>query len=208
MFVMVLMTATALAVTACATTSTRFTSTWKAPDVGPVDFAGKQVVALVLSKNEGMRRAAEDALARELTARGMYGVAAYTLIPTAEIQDRAKAKARLQQAGVQGVVAMRVVSQEQQVTYVPGTVWASPSYGSFWGYYDYGWGTVYDPGYLTTDTIVSVETLIYSVTRDKLLWAGVSQTTNPSKVDSFIQELVNEAAKEMTEQGLVRSTAG
>jgi hypothetical protein len=204
----VLLASSVIIVAACATTSTRFNSTWKAPDAGPVDFAGKKVVALVLSKNEGMRRAAEDALARELTARGAQGIAAYTLISSADVQNREKAKAQLQQAGVEGVVAMRVVDQQQQVTYVPGTVWASPYYGSFWGYYDWGWGTVYDPGYLTTDTIVSVETLVYSVPQNKLIWAGVSETTNPSKVDPFIRELVNEAAKEMAEQGLVRSTAG
>ena len=83
-----LLMAIVMASIACATTSTRFTSTWKAPDAGPLDFGGKKVLALVLSKNEGMRRAAEDALARELTARGTQGIAAYTVIPTDAIQDK------------------------------------------------------------------------------------------------------------------------
>ena len=58
--------------------------------------------------------------------------------------------------------------------------YGAPYYGSFYGYWGYGWGAVYDPGYLRTDTVVMVETLIYSVTQDKLVWAGHSKTTNPS----------------------------
>jgi len=36
-------------------------------------------------------------------------------------------------------------------------------------------------------TIVTVETLIYSLGQDKPIWAGQSQTTNPSKVGPFIE---------------------
>jgi hypothetical protein len=61
----------------------------------------------------------------------------------------------------------------------------------------------YDPGYLRTDTVVMVETLIYSVTDDKLLWAGRSKTTNPSNVREFIQELSDGAVKEMEDAGFI-----
>jgi hypothetical protein len=61
----------------------------------------------------------------------------------------------------------------------------------------------YDPGYLRTDTVVMVETLVYSVTEDKLLWAGRSRTTNPSNVSKFILELSNKAASEMKKAGFI-----
>ena len=54
-----------------------------------------------------------------------------------------------------------------------------------------------------TDTIVTVETLVYSMKQNKLVWAGQSQTTNPSKVDAFVKEVVTAAAKEMKKQGLL-----
>jgi len=40
---------------------------------------------------------------------------------------------------------------------------------------------------------------------DKLVWADRSQSTNPSRVDSLIKELVAAAAAEMKKQGLIRS---
>ncbi|HSF18031.1 MAG TPA: hypothetical protein VLK65_21010 [Vicinamibacteria bacterium] len=185
--------------------STGFVSTWKEPLDGPIDFKGKRVAAIVLSKDEGTRRVAEDTLAREISKRGAQGTAGYLLVrgenDTANVED---AKRKLREANIQGAVVMRAVSSEQEVSYSPGTAWYSGAYyGSFWGYWGYGWPMVYDPGYLRTDTIVHVETLVYSVEGDKLLWAGRSKTTNPSKVKEFIQELSTAAAKEMRKAGFI-----
>ena len=60
---------------------------------------------------------------------------------------------------------MRPVSAEKRTTYTP-SIWANPYYGSLWGYYGYGWGTVYIPGSVREHTIVVVETTIYSVPRN------------------------------------------
>ena len=38
------------------------TSTWKAPGEGPLNFAGKKVVALVVTNDENLRMSAEEAL--------------------------------------------------------------------------------------------------------------------------------------------------
>ena len=191
----------------CATTE--LTSTWKAPDTGPLNFAGKKVVALVISENQSMRRQAEDILARDLTDRGVQGIPAHTLIPASAKGDREKAKALLQEAGVEGVVAVRVAGTDSEVDYVPGGVyttamWNHPYYTSFWGYYGWGWGVVASPGYLKTDTVVTIETLIYSIPKDKLLWAAMSETINPLDVESTVKGLAKEVAKRLKYEGLIR----
>jgi hypothetical protein len=192
--------------TASACASTTFQSSWRAPGAEPLNFKGKNVAALIVSKDESIRYGAEDALAREITARGAVGIAAYSVIPRELIQDKEKAKEFLEKADVVGVVAMRVVGKDQEITSSPATYWGGPYYATFWGggYYGWGWGGVYDPGYLRTDTIVTVETLVYSLPQDKLVWAGRSETTNPSKVGPFIKELVGKAAAELKKQGLIR----
>lgn len=193
--------AAALSIAACATTS--FDSTWKAPDAQPVgSFTGKKVIGFVLTKNEAARRAAEDALARELTARGAQGVAGYTVVPV-DVTDEAKTKALVEKSGAAGVVVMRPVGKEKEVYSTP-TMYTGPYYGGFWGgYYGYGWGGAWGGSEVRTDTIVSVETLVYSLAQNKLIWAGQSKTTNPSKVDSFVREIVDETAKEMKKAGLI-----
>jgi hypothetical protein len=188
----------ALVMGACATTE--FKSTWKDPSVSGLDIAGKRVVAFVVTKNETLRRSAEDALARELQRRGVQATAGYQVIPDENLQNQNSLRRRLRELGVDGAVIMRVIDRRQEVTYEPP---AGPYYGSFYGYWDYGWAATAAPGYLRTDTIVSVETLLYSVPQDKLLWVGISETTDPSKLDSFIREIVDQAAKEMRKAGLI-----
>jgi hypothetical protein len=58
----------ALTAAACATTT--FQSSWRAPGSGPLNFKGKKVAALIISKEEGVRYGAEDALARDHQAGG------------------------------------------------------------------------------------------------------------------------------------------
>jgi len=195
-------TLAALALAACASTS--FNTTWKAPDAQPLTFEdGDKILAMVVSPNEATRRGAETALAGELTKRGLDGVAAYTVIPGDAVQDKEKARKLVETAGVKGVVAMRITGQEKELS-GSGPMYTGPYYGGFWGgYYGWGWGAAYSPGYLRTDTIVSVETLVYDLGQNKLVWAGQSQTMNPSKAESFIKELVDESVKEMRKQGLI-----
>ena len=148
--------------------------------------------------------AGEEALATELTARGMQGVPAYRIVPKEELRDADKAKGWFERSGVEAVVVLRVVNDKQRLTYQPST-WSSPYYTSFWGYYGYGWGAVYDPGYVRDDRIVSLETLIYSVPKNTLMWAGMSETENPKSPSKTVEEVVKEAVKEMKKQGLAQN---
>jgi hypothetical protein len=191
----------ALALSACASTS--FVSTWKAPDAQPLTGEGSKVAAVVMSEDEAARRAGEDALAREITARGAEGIPMYTLVPGAK-PDEDTAKAAFAKAGIAGVVVLRPVSKDKAVVGTPS--YSGPYYGGFWGgYYGYGWGSPWGMGGtdIRTDTIVTVETLVYSLKQNKLVWAGQSKTTNPDKVDSFVREIVNAAASEMKKEGLI-----
>jgi hypothetical protein len=199
----VILGAAVLGLSACVTTTT-FDSTWKAPDAQPVSPVGKSIAAVFVSRDESRRRAGEDALAADLTKRGAHGIAAYTLLPNDQRENVEAARERLKAAGASGVVVMRVIGKDQKVTYTPGYASTFPVYYAGFGpYWSYGWRTVYEPGYLQSDTVVSVETLVYSLIQDKLLWAGTSRTTNPANLDSLVNEVADAVAKEMSKQGLL-----
>ena len=87
---------------------------------------------------------------------------------------------------------------------VLGALYMGPRYGPYWGgYYGYGWGGAWGATNIRTDTIVTVETLVYSLKQNKLVWVGESKTTNPSNVDAFVKELATGAAKQMKKLGLL-----
>ena len=180
----------------------KFKSTWKAPGIAPMDYSGRKVVALVITDDQNLQVSGEEALARELTARGVQAVPAYRLIPREELQNTDKAKGWFERAKVEGVVAMRVVSAEKEVSYTP-EMWVTSSYSSLWGYYGYGWSSAVIAGSWQTDRIITIETLIFQLPDGKLVWASVSEKTNPKGAGKLVKDLVKEVSNEMKKQGLI-----
>jgi hypothetical protein len=194
-----------LAAVAMLSADVKFNSAWRSSEAGTVSFAGKKIAALVISQDDSLRIPGEEAIVRELTARGLQSVATYRIAPKEELQSAERAKPWFEKAGVEGVVALRPVSKDTRTSYAE--MWTSPYYSSFWGYYGYGWGVPYVAFPTGRDTIVVVETTIYSVPRNMLLWAAVSETKNPSTLPKFVEDLVKESVKELHKQGLARSVA-
>ena len=193
----------ALVATTAIAADVKFTSVWKTPAAREVSFAGKKVAALVITNDDSLRIAGEEALVRELTKRGMQGVATYRIAPREELVAADTAKPWFERSGAEGVVALRPVSAEKRTAYTVDT-WANPYYGSLWGYYGYGWGNVYVVGSERQETVVVVETTIYSVPRNTLLWAGVSETKDPKRLSAFIEDLAGDVVKELHKVGLAR----
>jgi hypothetical protein len=192
-----LLGAVAVTLAACATTSLQ--STWKNPDAAPLKLKGRKVVALVLTDEEALRYATEEQAAREITAHGAVGVPANRLLPQAQIRDKERARAIFEREGIDAVVVVRQVAKEKGLS---GSFWGSPGYSSFWG--PGFWGGGYGGGgYLRTDTILVVETLVYSLQQNQLVWASQSQTMNPIEVGAFVRELSKTLGTEMEKQGLL-----
>ena len=95
-------------------------------------------------------------------------------------------------------------ARARTTTYNPGT-WTNPYYSTLWGYYGYGWNSMYIPGSVDRDEVVVVETTIFSVPRNQLMWAAVSETKNPKTLQTFVIDLVKESVKELHKQGLAKS---
>ena len=181
----------------------KFTGMFKSPDASSVNFAGKRVAALVITQDDSLRVAGEESLVRELNLRGMEGVATYRIAPKEELARADTARPWFEKAHIEGVVAIRPVSAETTRTYTPST-WVNPYYGTLWDYYGYGWGAVYIPSSTRKETLVVVETTIYDLPRNKLVWAAVTETKNPRDLRGFVEELVKASVAEMQKQGLAK----
>jgi len=190
---------------ACATT-TFFNSTWVNPETRAIALTGEKIVALMITSDESTRRSAEDNLAKQITARGGQGIAAWTIVSTADVRNEEKARAAMTSAGAVGVVTMEVVGQRREVDPVNFRVSMSTGHRSFWGNYHWAWRTSWDP-MPQTRTNVWVETLVYSLKPDELLWAGRTRTVNPSTVTALFAEVADAAVNEMQRNGLLKPPA-
>jgi len=182
----------------------KFTSTWKAPGAQPTSFVGKKVVGLVISDDQALRMSTEEALARALTDRGVQGIAAYRLIPREELRDPNLAKGWFERASAAGVVLMRLIDLTKEK--IPSAVvWSGGTYyDSLWSYYPYAWGSAVAIGPGRTDVRVVVESLVFDVGSNKLLWAGTSESSNPAGAQQLVKDIVEAAADQMKKDGLIR----
>lgn len=185
----------------CASTSIR--SSWTAPDVqGPLDY--EKILVVFMDPQEATRRAAEDALVARIGSD--RAVASHTLFTAEQVQSAQEnqdaVRNRLQSEGFDAAVAMRMVGEREELTYTPGMTYPTP-YGGFYGFYGYGWGMAYDPGYLSANTIVSVETNVYDLADDKLVWSGVSETLNPTEIRETVNEIATAIEQNLRSQGLL-----
>jgi hypothetical protein len=187
---------TSIALAACVTSSTEMATTWKDPGVGKVHF--DKVMTLFVSRDPAIRRQAED----DLAAKIQNATPAYQVVPEADLRDPAVVKQKVQEGGFDGAVVMRIVQVAQQSTYVPGTTWYTGPY-DFWGYWGNSWGAAYTPGNVMTDQVVTVESAVYSVQGNRLIWAGRSETIDPKNLSKLIDGVTKSAVKEMKRQGLL-----
>jgi hypothetical protein len=189
----------ALFVAGCASTS--FQSTWKAPDAGPYQLGGKKLVAIALAPKSA-RLAAEDAMVNKMKQFGSDGMQSYLILDLDASKDELKSK--VQAEGFDGAIVMKVVKEDKELRSTNTGMYygvGAPYPGGFYGY-GWGWG-MYSAPEIRTDTLVYVETLVYDVAGDRLIWAGRSKTTNPSSIEKFVGEVSDQAIKEMQKSGFV-----
>jgi hypothetical protein len=183
--------------------STNIRESWAAPDLQPpLDF--DKMLVVFMDPTERTRRAAEESLVRRLGDD--RAVASYTLLTGDEVENaeanRDAIRQELDAAGFDAAVTMRLVSEEQTLNYTPGMTYPA-YYGGFYGYYGWGWGYAYSPGYVSTDTVVSVETNLYSLDEDRLIWSGVTETFNPGDIGSMVNDIADAVVDNLRRRGLI-----
>jgi len=59
-------------------------------------------------------------------------------------------------------------------------------------------------GLQNSNTVVSLETLVYSIEQDSLVWAGLCKTTDPNDIQKPVREIADAAGKKIRKAGLIR----
>jgi len=180
-------------------TSAHIEKSWRDPDV-TVDVSKlNKVLVVALLNNEANRRNTEDQLSRLLNGKGVPSYNYLTKDITKEKEESIREKVK--DENFDGVVIMRLSDVEKDIQYVPGRY--PVYYGRFWGYYWNAWNAYYDPGYYRTTKKYTVETNVYSLKRDKLIWSGITTSVDPADVDKLMNAAAATVYKEMQKEGFI-----
>ena len=182
-----------LSLAACSYSSTQVTDVYRDPAASKFNF--QRVAAIALTENSEMRRKIEDAMVRQLGAKG---VASYTLLTTEDEKNAAAVRDKLRSLGIDGAVTMSLLSMGDEPIDVRGDV--PDSYKAFSGYY----GSTSHGGAAAWASVARIETQVFSVTEDKLLWSAATKTFDPSQAEELVGTVARAVADELRKTGLIQ----
>lgn len=189
--------------------NTSIVSSWRDPQTTVTQEHFKKVLVVALVKDEASRRTAENRIA----AGNPIFKTSYQYLneTTSQLTKEQKLKI-LQDENFDGVITMRLVSKEKETNYVPGT-YTGMYYGGFDGLYSgvygYGFGNwygmysphFYDPGYYQETTAYMVETSIFSLKDNKLIWTGTTKSDYVTDLGQTVDAIMQTVVKEMKKDG-------
>lgn len=153
--------------------STTLQSTWMDPQFRGGPF--KRYLVVGLNARDGTaRRVLEDVVTAKLAAGGVDAMPAWRFLPGNGPADEAAFTAAVAKSGADGMLMVRLLGVETQTTYWPPM---GPRFG-WYGFYS-GW---YGYADVTQSQIVVIETTLFDVRTQRVVWSATSQTLNPTSV--------------------------
>ena len=183
----------ATTLTACAARPTEVTTTWRDPVTTPIQF--RKVLGIFVGDDATMRRKVEDRMARGRPTI----VASHTVIPDAELVDTVRVRSRIAEGGYDGVVVLRLTSVAMRAGGETIPTLGNPS-ETLAEYLRRSPRSALASG---QETVITMESRLYSVRDGKLIWAGTSDSFSPLSIGELIDQVVDASIQELRDQRLL-----
>lgn len=192
---------------------TTIVSSWRDPDTTTAKEEFKKILVVALVKDEATRRTSENRIA----SIGPKFNSSYAILNGTNLDLTKEQKLKiLQDENYDAVITMRLVDTQKETSYVPGTntsiYYGGMGYGGMYGY-GYGFGNwygmyspmYYDPGYYQETTYYMVETNVFSLKANKLVWTGTTKSANTSTQDLglLVDSIIATVMEEMKKDGFI-----
>lgn len=185
----------ALCILAAGCSSTSIVNSWRAPGATLTPEQFKKVLVVVLAKDEPARKIAEDKIVSNHKALQV----SYPVFTIKQLgQDTLKVKNTVKEQGYDAIVVMRLITTKAKSTYVAGSHNQAYQQNGIYYFGDYLNSSTY-----ATDMQFIVATNVWSLKDEKLLWSGVTESTDPKKIDKLVNDVAKEVVYKMTEDGFI-----
>lgn len=193
----ILLAGSAATLLAACVSSTQLNAQWLNPNAG-ASLPVRSVMILGIARDTTSRRLYEDAMVNALSARGVKAVQSYMRLPGDGPAPQAMVERAVKEAGVDSVLMTQLIAVTNETVISPGFVGPGPiGWGGFYGAYSGMWGASFAtaPSVQTFQNI-SIDTRLFDVREQKVLWSGATTTTPTSNsmqrtITEFVEVLVN-----------------
>lgn len=148
------------------------------------------ILVIALTGNEHYQRSFEKTFVAQLKSAGVNAIASKEVMPLPADLELKKETIldTVNQHKNDAVIITRLVSMDEKDVYNR----RSSGYPGYYEYYRAGYGYLHGPGYSSTSTKVYLETNLYDVKTERLIWSGQSKTLSRDPKDS---QIINEVIK-------------
>jgi hypothetical protein len=191
--------------------STRITGSWVDPSSRGKMLNGKTIFVASLTSNIKVRTNLENNLERQPAFGNVKVVKSIDFFSAdfyKKIPPEQQLISQIKQSGADLILTISLINKDSETRYVPGNSGYAPYpyyrwYGGFYSYYNYWRPMFYEPGYYVTDKIYFMETNLYEISSNKLVWSAQSQTVNPGSIDNFVTTYPKVLADQLVKDGLL-----
>jgi hypothetical protein len=183
-------------------TATKLKSSWKNPSATASSLQFSKIIVIAPIKQEMIRKVAEDRAVALLEDGKRTVMPSYVIFGITELDDKEQVKSKLAELSFDGAIVIRYAGSEDEKKYEDEDygVWNDPDY--FYGVYCPACGAVYNATE-RNDTKVFVETMLFSLKENKLIWSGITETKNPKNPAIVVGQIAEEMVKNLQKEGLM-----
>ena len=192
---------TIILLTGCS--QTKVTSVWVDPEYQGDGIDNVFVVGV--SKDGGLRRIFEDEFVALFKQRGVKATSSYRVLPDEDLRDEKKLDSKVEESGSDTILMTRVIDIRKDTQYIPPDyVYAPPVYyyGGWHGYYNRAY--MVSPGYTVEYETAVLETNLYDLKTDKLIWSARSDAPTDGKIGKHIKDFAQSIMKQLAEAKLIK----
>ena len=174
--------------------------TYTSPDRRDSTKLFQKLLIIAMLKDANTRKIAEDKLAEEVRPRGAVS---YNYLPDYNATpDTTLIADKLKLDGFDGIIIMRLLTLGKNTVNSPGS--SSPYYNSWYQYYSSSFPLYNKRNNNSANEIYNIETSVYSLTENKLLWSGVTTAVNISDKSLMIDKVIAAVKQRMKKEGFIK----
>lgn len=199
-----ILTVSLVLLASCATAPIQLGNIWVDPTYDSDGFDDFLVIGI--SQNPSTEQMFESELTARLLDQGVQAFPYHKIMASGEIVDKESILAAIEGSNIDAVLITRLLSLEKETEFVPGTTYAAPQayYRDYWGYYRTAYTVVHEPGYMVETHIATLESNLYSVANEQLVWSALSRTFKPEAVVANIQSLSLQVTQDLDMRGFLK----
>jgi len=185
--------AVAAAVVLAGCSGTKPVQLWRDPTSQTVY---RKIMVAVVGVDMASRRNTEEVLVKRMPPGS--AIASYQVVPAGEEKDLEKLKTVLREASFDGVLVLRLMGVDQEIT---TTTMAGTA--NVYGYWGYSHTAMYAQPMVDVRKIAKIESKLFDVAGEKPVWAMVTETVDPSKREVIIDEVTELVVQQLAEAKLI-----